>query len=495
MKERQRSRPRRRIHPLVVVGVVATVPALLLWWIASWATARADAADDAAPPLDELAVAAGTPEPALSTSLLAMRRSAPALATRLNIDAFREAVAPFLASLPDGSCAGVSVNGQPAGGHDLDAVVVPASSSKILTAAAALDVLGPDFRYETRVVGPTPTDGIILGDVYLVGGGDPVLSSDWYPDSELDRFPVFNHTSLDELADALSDAGVTEIRGAVRGDGSRYDDEFFAPGWGGGVAGLEAGPYDGLLVNDARVLGDDLRGNDPAEAGAREFIRLLAERGVVVTGGSGSGTAPADADELGAIESRPLSDIVAEMLTNSDNNTAEMVVKEIGLAASGAGTRPAGLDAITETIADWGIDTTGLVLADGSGLALDNRLTCRQLLDVLQRTGVDSPLGAGLPVAGETGTLRDIFDDTPVAGRLRGKTGTLNNFPIDEDPPGAKALAGYLPVDGGGQIEYVLLLNGPTIPDQREYRPFWAALATALASYPAVASPSELGPR
>ena len=77
------------------------------------------------------------------------------------------------------------------------------------------------------------------------------------------------------------------------GDGSRYDDELYAPGWGADVNGIEAGPYDVLLVNDARVLGDDQRAGDPNEAGAREFVRILGEQGIAVTGGSGTGTGPA----------------------------------------------------------------------------------------------------------------------------------------------------------------------------------------------------------
>ena len=82
-----------------------------------------------------------------------------------------------------------------------------------------------------------------------------------------------------------------------------------------------------------------------------------------------------------------------------------------------------------------------------------------------------------------------------MSGRLLGKTGTLNNFPIDADPPAVKTLAGYLPVDGGGEIVFALLLNGPTISDQSEYRAVWAQLATSLDSFPAVASPAALGPR
>jgi hypothetical protein len=117
---------------------------------------------------------------------------------------------------------------------------------------------------------------------------------------------------------------------------------------------------------------------------------------------------------------------------------------------------------VLATFDEWGIDTTGLVIGDGSGLSLDNRVTCTTMIEVLQRVGYDSPVGQGLAIGGQTGTLVDAFVDTPVAGRIRGKTGTLMNIPFDQDPPAVKALSGYLPVDGGEAIEYVLILNGGT---------------------------------
>ena len=482
------------ISPVIVLTVLALVPMLLLWSVWRWADGRAASAEDAVPVPSETTVATPEPAKALPTTLLSFRRTAGELSRRLNLTAFEAAVQPLLQQIDERSCTTVSLDGRLVGERNPDTVVIPASSLKILVAAVGVEVLGEDFRYTTRVVGPSPSAGVIDGDVYLVGGGDPLLSGDWYPTSNLDRFPPFNTTSLDELARRTAAAGVTEIRGTVRGDGTRYDDEFYVDSWGGGVAGLEAGPYDALVVNDARVLGDDQRSSDPSEAGAREFVRLLADQGVTVTGGAGTGTAPDAASELAAIDSAPLPAIVEEMLANSDNNTAELLVKEIGLAAVGAGTRQAGLDTIAETIAGWGIDTTGLVLGDGSGLSLDNRLTCTLLVEVLQHAGFDGPVGQGLAIAGQTGTLVDIFVDTPMAGRLRGKTGTLNNPPFDADPPAVKALAGYVPVDGGGAIEYVLILNGPTISDQSEYRPIWAELVTALNSFPAVAGPAQLGP-
>jgi serine-type D-Ala-D-Ala carboxypeptidase/endopeptidase (penicillin-binding protein 4) len=117
------------------------------------------------------------------------------------------------------------------------------------------------------------------------------------------------------------------------------------------------------------------------------------------------------------------------------------------------------------------------------------------VLAVLQRFDPDGHVGTGFPVAGTSGTLRNVFTESPVAGRLLGKTGTLNNPPFNQDPPAVKGLAGYLPVEGGGAIEYSLLLNGPTISDQSEYRPVWDLLARVLDSYPAGAGPAVLGPR
>jgi serine-type D-Ala-D-Ala carboxypeptidase/endopeptidase (penicillin-binding protein 4) len=425
-----------------------------------------------------------------------LRRLPTIISRELNSGAFAAEVSPLLASVNDRSCGAISVDGVLIGERNADIAVIPASNQKIPVAAAALDRLGPDFRYTTTVAAAmAPQSGVVEGDLYLVGGGDPLLSSDWYADSDLELNPVTSPTSFDALADRVAAAGVTEITGSIIGDGSRYDDEFFAPGWGDGVAGLEGGPYDALMANDARVLGDELRGSDPSESAAREFAQLLEARGISVGGDASTGIAPAGAVTLATIDSAPLSDVVAEMLGNSDNNTAELVVKELGFTTAAPGTREAGLAIVRDYLAESGVDVTPVVLVDGSGLSLDNRLTCDAVLTVLQRTGFDSPVGQGLPVAGQTGTLAGAFLDHPVAGRLRGKTGTLNNPPFNVDPPAVKALAGYLPVEGGSAIEYVVILNGPTISDQSEYRPVWDSLADALDTYPAGASPAEVGPR
>jgi D-alanyl-D-alanine carboxypeptidase/D-alanyl-D-alanine-endopeptidase (penicillin-binding protein 4) len=471
------------------------IPAVALFALFDWADGSIET-NEPAPPPPSTAVAPPPFADPLSTSMLSLRRFPAVLSRELNVADFQQALVPFLGSVNDRSCVAVSVDGVSIGARNAELPVIPASNQKLVVGAVALDVIGPDTTLATSVKVSAPVDdGVIAGDLFLVGGGDPLLSSDWYPTSNLERFPVLSPTSLDSLADAVLDAGVTSITGNVVGDGSRYDDEFYAPGWGDGDAGLEAGPYDALMANDSRVLGEQQRAADPNSGAAREFLRLLTERGITVAGTSSSGVAPADATLVASIDSAPMSAVVAEMLENSDNNTAELLVKEIGFVGEASGTREAGARVMAANLAEWGVDTTSIVLSDGSGLSLDNRITCSALLAVLQRFTPDSTFGAGLPIAGQTGTLIDSFTDHPLAGRLTGKTGTLNNAPFNADPPAVKALSGYVAVDEGTAVEYVLVLNGPTISDQSEYRPLWNDLADVLATYPSGATPADLGPR
>jgi D-alanyl-D-alanine carboxypeptidase/D-alanyl-D-alanine-endopeptidase (penicillin-binding protein 4) len=478
----------------LVLGAIALVPALILFGVFVWSTGQ-DETTEAAPVAEASSV---TPPatPALSTGLMTFRRMPTIISRDVNGEAFRGESSRFLGTINDRSCGVISVDGEAMASRNEDLAVIPASSQKLLVAAVALERLGEEFRYTTTVeAAGAPVDGVVTGDLFLVGGGDPLLSSDWYPASNMERYPVTSPTSLDRLADEVVASGVEQVTGGVVGDGSRYDDEFFAPGWGDGVEGLEGGPYDALMVNDSRVFGDDLRANDPNEGAAREFTQLLEARGVVVGAEPTSGTAPADTVEIASIESAPLAAVVAEMLGNSDNNTAELVVKELGRSDTTVGNREAGLEVIRRQLVEWGVNVDSVVLADGSGLSLDNRITCAALAAVVERYDSDSPIGKGLPVAGQTGTLSEVFVDHPVAGRLTGKTGTLNNPPFNVDPPAVKALAGYLPIDGGGEVEYVLILNGPTISDQSEYRPVWNQLADTLDTYPAGPAPALLGPR
>ncbi len=479
-----------RRNPYPALVGVALVPALLLG--GCWRFADGRAPDEVAVPTDS-SVAVADPV-ALVTPLMSVRRTPATLARDVNLTAFQAELEAFLPQIDDTSCVAVSVDGQVVGGKNQDRSLRPASNVKVLTAATALEVLGPGFTYTTEVRG-TVASGVVAGDLYFVGGGDPMLSSEWWQGPNT-KYPPFATTSVESLARAIRDAGVTRVDGAVVGDSSRYDDEWYPPTWTSDVRFSEGGPISALLVNDSRESNTQ-SSNDPVVGAAAVLTAALRDAGVTVTGAPTEGVAPVDLPVVASVTSQPMTAVLDEMLTTSDNNTAEMVLKEIGLEAGGVGTREAGLVAIGAAMQTWGIPTAGTTLVDGSGLSDENRLTCDALLTVLQRQSIDDPVGQGLAVAGEAGgTLSDAFVGTALEGSLRAKTGTLYNYDDGTGgKPAAKALSGYVPVTGGGAIEFAMLLNGPQVAEMVVYRPIWDAFGGVLLSYPSGPTAAELAPR
>ena len=440
---------RRARRPVAVLCVVAAIPAgglgALGWW------AHGNAAADTIP-----AVAPGTtaPLPAdLGTPLLSVRRTPSVLAATAQASLLKSTAQPLLGSIDGSSCTALAVDDIPVAAVNGELAVIPASNLKVLVAAVALDVLGPGTTFTTQVVGPAPVGGVVTGDVYLVGGGDPVLSEAWYTEATTTRKrPPLHATSIESLADALVAAGVTRITGRLVADASRYDSETYPPGWGDDLKKVADGVPVGALVIDDSISQEGVISADPTGSAAKTFARLLAARNVQVDGGTGAGTATVGLGVLAAVQSAPLTDIVNEMLATSDNLTAEMLVKEIAVVASGAqGTRAGGLQTVSAKLAEWGVSTTGMQLTDGSGLSRDNRLTCTTLMQVLQRTAATDPLGAGLARGGQVGsTLAEYFDRAGLSGVIQGKTGSLT---------GVKSLSGYF-VAGGDEVQFVIILNG-----------------------------------
>jgi D-alanyl-D-alanine carboxypeptidase/D-alanyl-D-alanine-endopeptidase (penicillin-binding protein 4) len=455
-------------------------------------------ADGKAP--DEVSVAVGDSIPAsaapvvLNTPLLSVRRAPAVLSRDSNSAAFRSELQPLLDTLDGNSCFAVSIDGEPVASVNETVPLRPASNVKLITASVALEVLGESFVYTTTVNGQVGAGGAVAGNLYLVGGGDPVLSSAWW-DGPNQKFPPINVTSIEALADSIKAAGVTSVGGSIVGDASRYDDEWYLPTWAPALRFSEGGPLSALLVNDSREA-PDRSSNDPVVGAATVLTQLLQERGITVVGAPAEGTSDGS-PVVASIDSRPLPAMLQEMLTTSDNNTAELVLKEIGLVASGEGTTVAGLAKVMSTLQEWGIPLDGVTLVDGSGLSDENRLTCQALLAVLQHGSVDDAVGQGLPVGGaKGGTLYDAFQEgEPLSGVLRAKTGTLDNTDGVADKLGAKSLSGYVPLAGGGTIEFSLLLNGETITNKTEYRPTWEMLASILAAYPSGPTAETLAPR
>jgi len=478
----------RNPYPALVIGALLPLVALLAIW--RWADGHV------ADPVTEPSVAPSTAAPAaLTTSLLSARRAPHALIGEQNEQKFAAALKPVVNMIAGGSCIAVSVDGAPVTSANATAALRPASTVKLITASVAVDVLGADFRYTTTAAGQS-SGGVVNGDLYLVGGGDPVLSEPWWKTATVTLLPPTVITDITALADSIKAAGITQITGNVVGDGTRYDNERYAPTVTKDVkAALEALPVSALVVNDLRLSPTQVA-NDPESGAAQVLIRLLGERGITVGGKAVSGVTPANTPTIASIQSAPFGEVVAEMLTTSDNLSAEMILKEVGLAAAKQGTREAGLRVVGDRLSAWGIDQTATTLVDGSGLSDENRTSCAALLGVLQHGNVNDPVGAGLPVAGDkAGTLADAFSDGPMKGVLRGKTGTLNNNDGVANKPGAKALAGYVPQAAGSQIEFVILMNGETITNKTEYRPTWDRFAEVVANYPYGVTAASVGVR
>ena len=474
--------PRRTVpaaNPIATLLFVAAFPAVVLFGVWQYAQSH----DGSDPPGPD--VVAELPDSTPVTPVLSARRTPDVLARETSLTAFENSLRPLGGAVLPGSCAAVDVDGVLALSDGLDTPVIPASTLKAVVAAVALEVLGPQYTYTTRVLADVVAGTV--GSLYLVGGGDPLLASSWYPDdARYVRYPQQPATSLDALADAVVAAGVTQVNGNVIGDGSRYDAELYPPTWPISFRAVEGGPIGGLVANDGAVLGIGVRGNDPALGAAEEFVRLLRERGVTVIGQATSGRAPGEPAAIASVTSAPFSEVVRELLTNSDNNTAEMVLKEIGFATRQAGSRSAGVTTVVETLTRWGVSTDGLQIVDGSGLSRENTLTCRTMLDVLDRFDETSIFAQSLPVAGRTGTMATYFVGDPMEGRLIAKTGSLT---------GVKALAGYLPVDGGGLVSFAVMLVGDGVSDDAGFRPIWEGyLSDALATYPAGPTSDRLGP-
>ena len=340
---------------------------------------------------------------------------------------------------------------------------------KLLTAAVALEVLGADKVFSTKILGIV-AGNTVRGDLWLVGSGDPLLSTAPYLLTE--KYPTMFPTYVEQLVDALVALGVTSVQGSVMGDETLYDAERYVPSWGDGIRSTEAGPLGALMINDANVMSSPVKLPNPALGAATELTRLLNERGIVVRDSPGVGKSSVDTPMIASIESTPLKNIVAELLTNSDNNTAELLLKEIGRVGQGAATRIDGLQVIAAKIVEWGLPTQGVAFLDGSGLDRSNLITCSLLTSLIERFGQESDLVNAMALAGKTGTLRDVFLSGPAFGVMRGKTGTLN---------GVKALSGLFPFSQGHATTFTLLLNGPGTSTIDYYRPLWTSLVNAIA--------------
>jgi D-alanyl-D-alanine carboxypeptidase/D-alanyl-D-alanine-endopeptidase (penicillin-binding protein 4) len=310
---------------------------------------------------------------------------------------------------------------------------VPASSQKVLVAAAVLSRLGPDYRYETKVVATRPPQDGVLEEAWLVGGGDPYLATPEYAAylTTKPRTVDTPVTPLTTLADELVALGVRSIPAGLHTDETRYSPQRSVPTWKPSyVSEAEVGSLGALTVN-AGLAGwgpNQKVTPDPSASTAIALGKLLTDRGVSVPDPAGAGDAPSDAVVIATVRSAPLGQILGGMLRASDNYAAEMLVKELDHHFEGPGLTAGGTARVLEELGRLGVPVEGVHLNDGSGLDTGNRATCRALLGTLDlaRQPAFALLDSGLAIAGRTGTLAKRYIGTPAEFVLAAKTGWIN---------------------------------------------------------------------
>jgi D-alanyl-D-alanine carboxypeptidase/D-alanyl-D-alanine-endopeptidase (penicillin-binding protein 4) len=450
----------------VAAGAAIVRPGPVEDWLAGASTA--------APP--EAAAEASEPPPA--PVLVASAADAPApIPARV-----KAALDPVVAAAGLGGSLNISVvdaaSGEQLYSRGPEVPTVPASTTKLVTAAAVLTSRGPAYRIPTRAVA-----GAKPGEVVIIGGGDPTLSagpSGTYPGA----------ARLDQLAKQVTAAlgGTAPTRVIV--DSTLFPGPAFEPSWdpdvptGGFGAATTALMTNGARINPKITHGYAERYAQPDLAAGQAFARALGLKasavargkapadaaGATATPGVGAtqaaaGTAPAPGTELGKVESPPILRLVEIMLVDSDNVVAESLARQVALAKGHPASYAGGAAATKAVIGDLGLPAAEVALSDGSGLSRDNRLTPTILTDVL-RVAVDTSrpelagLMAGLPVAAWSGTLRERYHGPAGAGAgvVRAKTGTL---------AGVNAISGVVTTADGRLLTFAVLADKVPVGKER----------------------------
>jgi serine-type D-Ala-D-Ala carboxypeptidase/endopeptidase (penicillin-binding protein 4) len=323
--------------------------------------------------------------------------------------------------------------------------LVPASNQKLPVAYAALALLGPGYRFHTEVVGSGSLVGDVWhGDLWLRGFGDPTLTP----------------ADLDVMAAEVASWGIRRVDGAVVADESWFDARRTAPGWRPSFYLYESPPLSALAVDRSWYRGRT--STSPALAAGSLLRRSLEAVGVMVSGRTRTGVLTTAGLPLARDVSEPLADVVRFMGRESDNYTAEMLVKQLGASYAGVGSTAAGTRVIRTALDEAGVPLAGVRLADGSGLSRLDRLTAAAVVALLEAGLADGELRdsflQSLAVAGVSGTLENRMEKRPARGRVIAKTGTTRT---------ASALSGF----GRDRYVFAVLQNG------RPISAYWARLA------------------
>ncbi|KWU51282.1 MULTISPECIES: D-alanyl-D-alanine carboxypeptidase/D-alanyl-D-alanine endopeptidase [Pseudomonas] len=390
--------------------------------------------------------------------------------------------------------------------------LVPASNLKLLTTAAAMDVLGPQYRFATQLLSNGTRQGDRLsGNLYLRGLGDPTLQ----------------FADYQALAAQLASQGIRQVQGDLVFDDTWFDAERLGVDWshddettyyGAQISALtvspnsdfDAGsvlvtakapvrvgqpvtveiypPTDYLQLSNRAVSGPgntyginrrhgtnllQLSGAvapgrqseqlvsvwEPTQLVANLFEQALAQQGIRVSGRRVMGAAsPATATVLAEHQSAPLQELITPLLKLSNNNMSEALLKAMGRKTANSGTAAAGAVAVAGFLKRQGLDTTTLSQVDGSGLSRRNLVSSQNLTDVLLAASKQPWFNAwynALPIAGNTermtgGSLRYRLKGTLAENNLHAKTGSMG---------GVSSLSGYLTDTHGRRLVFSMISN------------------------------------
>jgi len=407
------------------------------------------------------------PEPSPAPVLAAVAADAPIPTT----DGLEAALDALVAGANLGSNANPSVRdvatGEALYDRGADRATVPASTMKLVTAATVLATRGPAYRIPTRVVA-----GANPGEVALIGGGDPTLSI-----GAKGYFPGAGR--LDLLAAQVKKTGITPTKVII--DGSLYEGPVVEPGWDPDIpTGGFAGVATALMTNGTRIKLNRLpnyyaeRYAQPDVAAGQAFAKALGLPASAVSKGTAPAGSGPEADpsagptpsadptvagaELGRVLSPPMLRLVEFMLVESDNVVAEALARQVAVAKGEPASFIGAAAAMKAVLAELGLPTTGIVLADGSGLSRTNRLNPALLTAVLAKAGDGSnpalsPIFSGLPVAAWSGTLTERFRGAAAragVGAIRAKTGSLNKV---------SAMSGVVTTADGRLLSFAMLAD------------------------------------
>lgn len=361
---------------------------------------------------------------------------------------------------------------------------MPASNMKIITSAAALTLLGPDYRYRTTFLTDGEVrDSLLDGNLLVIGRGDPTVS---------DRMRGTATTVMDALADSLRAHRIRQISGSLARVGNAFPDSIYGYGWEWDDLGEYYGAgVDELIFNEGmapttlRPPPDTARDSlysgpakNPAKAYLDALHDALVRKSIRMDGTVRDSvlSTPFKRDTLFVLVSPPLREILPALMKPSQNQIAEILLRTIGLERGGMGTADSARKIVGQQLLAWGVQPDGFVIRDGSGLSDQDLLTPETIVRVLDRIQRDTAFATyynAMPIAGVDGTIDTRMKGTPAEGNVHAKTGTLAK---------ARSLSGYVTTADGERLIFSILANNTTTSGSAVTH-VADVIAAALASY------------